>query len=290
MISHQTTLLVVSMAILAWQGVNRRSETGFLGDADAIALAGAAPQATEPRDASRSDSHGGVDVIETAPADVPRVDAAQAPGVAPSTGEPPAPEHAETTPTAPPPAPAEPAQQASADQSGESSSPSPELPILLIAALVVVGVKRVLTESVMKAVYATVTQHKRALVRRRFQTLRHDDYGNLLVEPWQKELSYFRFAGKRAIRGRDFRTAREKDRRRLWSILFSQLAYFGERHRRVESPPWERRAISRLQAPSHPPKSTGGSPWHAGSQPSPSRPFDASNPRRVRIRGYLGDT
>jgi Restriction endonuclease len=33
--------------------------------------------------------------------------------------------------------------------------------------------------------------HSRALVRKRFQTLMHDDYGNLIWEPWQKEVNYF---------------------------------------------------------------------------------------------------
>lgn len=46
-------------------------------------------------------------------------------------------------------------------------------------------------ERIFKAAYETATQHMRALVRKRFQTLRHDDYGNLLEEPWNKELRYF---------------------------------------------------------------------------------------------------
>src|SRR5271168_2425722 len=39
--------------------------------------------------------------------------------------------------------------------------------------------------------YDTVVQHMRALVRKRFQTLRHDDYGNVVREPWEKEIRYF---------------------------------------------------------------------------------------------------
>ena len=31
----------------------------------------------------------------------------------------------------------------------------------------------------------------RALARKRFQTLRHDDYGNLILDPWLKEITYF---------------------------------------------------------------------------------------------------
>jgi len=132
----------------------------------------------------------------------PQETAAQAPSSAPSTptGEP-SPEHVDT-PTALPRAPAAPAPPPSADRSGEpASGTSEQLPMLVIGAVGVIGVimrllyknykKRVLTEKVMKAVYTTINQHKRALVRKRFQTLRHDDYGNLLIEPWQKELSYF---------------------------------------------------------------------------------------------------
>lgn len=36
-----------------------------------------------------------------------------------------------------------------------------------------------------------VTKHMRALRRKRFQTLLHDSYGNLIWDPWLKELSYF---------------------------------------------------------------------------------------------------
>jgi len=42
-----------------------------------------------------------------------------------------------------------------------------------------------------QAVNTTIKQHKRALVRKRFQTLRHDDYGNLIADQWLKEINYF---------------------------------------------------------------------------------------------------
>lgn len=51
--------------------------------------------------------------------------------------------------------------------------------------------KRELTEKVTKGVNDLIRQHLQALVRRRFQTLRHDPYGNLLPEPWNKEMNYF---------------------------------------------------------------------------------------------------
>jgi hypothetical protein len=46
-------------------------------------------------------------------------------------------------------------------------------------------------ENVKEKIVALLYEHKRALIRRRFQTLRHDAYGNLIFEPWHKELDYF---------------------------------------------------------------------------------------------------
>lgn len=148
-------------AILAWQKANDRPEIGFLSDADAATLA-ATPAATT---------------------------------------EPPPPERAQTTPIASPPSPATPAPPPSADEGGTSASLSSGLPVLVIGSLVVIVAiltlvyrkyrKKILTQRVLKAVYATTYQHKRALVRRRFQTLRHDDYNNTIEVEWQKELNYF---------------------------------------------------------------------------------------------------
>jgi restriction system protein len=135
-------------------------------------------------------------------AEVSRPGGAETTSVAPPApkAEPPPPERVQITSTASPPSPATPAR-APTDEGGTSASASSGLPVLAISAVVVIGVilflvfkiyrKRVLTGKVTKAVYATINQHKRALVRRRFQTLRHDDYGNLVVEAWQKELLYF---------------------------------------------------------------------------------------------------
>jgi restriction system protein len=36
-----------------------------------------------------------------------------------------------------------------------------------------------------------VSEHEKALVRKRFQTLRRDDYGNLVADQWIKEINYF---------------------------------------------------------------------------------------------------
>jgi HJR/Mrr/RecB family endonuclease len=51
--------------------------------------------------------------------------------------------------------------------------------------------QKFISDRVRKETYDTVSEHMRALVRKRFQTLRHDDYGNLLGEPWEKEITYF---------------------------------------------------------------------------------------------------
>jgi peptidoglycan hydrolase-like protein with peptidoglycan-binding domain len=51
--------------------------------------------------------------------------------------------------------------------------------------------QKFISDGVRKETYDTVSEHMRALVRKRFQTLRHDDYGNLLREPWEKEITYF---------------------------------------------------------------------------------------------------
>ena len=108
---------------------------------------------------------------------------------------------ATSTPAAsPPPAPVTPLQPPASDQAGASApgSSAPPLLVLVILTGIVILVlvlrmrnRKILTERVLKAVYATISQHKRALVRKRFQTLRHDDYGKLIVEQWQKELRYF---------------------------------------------------------------------------------------------------
>jgi uncharacterized protein YecT (DUF1311 family) len=42
-----------------------------------------------------------------------------------------------------------------------------------------------------KTIKDTVSLHSRALLRKRFQTLRHDDYGNPIWDPWLKEIKYF---------------------------------------------------------------------------------------------------
>jgi uncharacterized protein YecT (DUF1311 family) len=96
--------------------------------------------------------------------------------------------------------PAAPPEQPSAGQNGGSVLDGPAPLALLIGTGIVIAVlmllykrykKKVLSKRVLEAVYGAVAQHKRALVRKRFQTLRHDDYGNLLIEPWTKELLYF---------------------------------------------------------------------------------------------------
>ena len=46
-------------------------------------------------------------------------------------------------------------------------------------------------EKLNRTIQDTVYAHSRALIRKRYQTLRHDDYGNLIWEPWLKEISYF---------------------------------------------------------------------------------------------------
>jgi uncharacterized protein/peptidoglycan hydrolase-like protein with peptidoglycan-binding domain len=161
-------------AILAWQRTNGRIETGLIGNADATALGGATePQATEAtpgraQDVSRAEGHGSAGANEATPERV------TSPAAAPS-------------------------DQRSANE--RDASDSPELPVLVIGPVVVITLiiiiifkrytKQILTRRVLKATYGTVNQHKRALVRRRFQILRHDDYGNLLIEPWHKELYYF---------------------------------------------------------------------------------------------------
>lgn len=144
-------------AILAWQKTNDRPEIGFLGDADAAALATPPAAATEP----------------------------------------PPPER----PIASPPSPATSVPPSPADEGGASSSRNPGLPVLVIGSLVVIVAiltlvyrkyrKKILTQRVLKAAYENIYQHRRALVRRRFQTLRHDDYNNVIEEEWQKELNYF---------------------------------------------------------------------------------------------------
>ncbi|MDR3414271.1 MAG: restriction endonuclease, partial [Formivibrio sp.] len=100
----------------------------------------------------------------------------------------------------PPPAPVTPPQPPTSDQDGASVPGNSAQPlgglVILTGIVILILVLRMRdrknrTERVLKAVYATINLHKRALVRKRFQTLRHDDYGNVIIEQWQKELHYF---------------------------------------------------------------------------------------------------
>src|SRR5262249_1986231 len=51
--------------------------------------------------------------------------------------------------------------------------------------------RQFICDRVLRETHDTAVRHMRALVRKRFQTLRHDDYGNLRLEPWEKEIDYF---------------------------------------------------------------------------------------------------
>jgi hypothetical protein len=51
--------------------------------------------------------------------------------------------------------------------------------------------KQRISARVAQTIADTVSLHSRALRRRRFQTLLHDPYGNLIWGPWEKEISYF---------------------------------------------------------------------------------------------------
>ena len=46
-------------------------------------------------------------------------------------------------------------------------------------------------EKIRNEVFAIVERHKRALIRKKFQTLREDDYGKKVYEPWGREINYF---------------------------------------------------------------------------------------------------
>lgn len=90
---------------------------------------------------------------------------------------------------------------ARANGNGKSPNPNSSWTALLIIVILIVTAalvlyarykhKKYIEQRVLKAVYDAVGVHMRALVRKRFQTLRHDDYGNPVVEPWLKELNYF---------------------------------------------------------------------------------------------------
>jgi HJR/Mrr/RecB family endonuclease/uncharacterized protein YecT (DUF1311 family) len=78
-------------------------------------------------------------------------------------------------------------------------------PFIIIGVLVIVAVitifsvkKRVeklrrdrASKHVAEIIAAKLVEHQPVLVRKRFQTLQHDEYGNILVEPWQKQIDYF---------------------------------------------------------------------------------------------------
>jgi hypothetical protein len=62
----------------------------------------------------------------------------------------------------------------------------------VIALILAVGaLARRRKQKVLGIVDRAVAQHERALIRKRFQTLRHDDYGNIISDQWFKELAYF---------------------------------------------------------------------------------------------------
>jgi hypothetical protein len=79
-----------------------------------------------------------------------------------------------------------PAESIPSSQNSKSSTDSspPLLLVVLVGFVILMFVlrmrdRKIRTKKVLEAVYATMEQYKRALVRKRFQTLRHDDYGNL---------------------------------------------------------------------------------------------------------------
>lgn len=51
--------------------------------------------------------------------------------------------------------------------------------------------RRRIYRAVQRCVYGSIEQHKDALIRRRFQLLREDDYGVLVDDKWRKEVSHF---------------------------------------------------------------------------------------------------
>jgi restriction system protein len=81
-------------------------------------------------------------------------------------------------------------------QSAQSREYNPTPLIVLIGGAVLIWCTRNAsnkrrTKMVCEAVDAAVNEHRRALVRKRFQTLRHDDYGKIDREPWDKEIRNF---------------------------------------------------------------------------------------------------
>lgn len=85
-----------------------------------------------------------------------------------------------------------------ASGSAESLDSSLGVFVFFVLILIVVAIgfiwlwqKQKVRQRVNETIRATVSSHSRALVRKRYQTLLHDDYGNLVWEPWDKELAYF---------------------------------------------------------------------------------------------------
>jgi restriction system protein len=140
-------------AIAAWQKASGRTPTGFIGDDDASAIERGLLLPPEPS----------LNLAQPAP-NLP-LSAATLPKVTPP-----------------------PSTQWS------SNTQSLVITIAIVFGFVIfykIYRRRTLITRVNFTVYSAVQRHRRALIRKRFQTLRHDDYGNLIVEPWQKEISYF---------------------------------------------------------------------------------------------------
>jgi uncharacterized protein/peptidoglycan hydrolase-like protein with peptidoglycan-binding domain len=209
-------------AISAWQSESGRPKTGYISDDDAAALSQAqgakiaiAPPVTEP---ARTESVPSPSVGEKPAASVPSAVPAPPNASSPAVTEKPA----GTTPpavVAPQSSPAErpraaapvasgsapavaPARNSSPNPAAADSGPFGAVVFFVLILLAVIGLvvfvkilrrrnEQRITEKILGLAKAAIDQHMRALARKRFQTLRHDDYGNLLVEPWHKEINYF---------------------------------------------------------------------------------------------------
>jgi restriction system protein len=66
--------------------------------------------------------------------------------------------------------------------------------VILFFALIIIAflvLEKLRLRSIMRRVRFLVRTHETALTRKRFQTLRRDDYGNIVRDKWNKEINYF---------------------------------------------------------------------------------------------------
>jgi len=143
-------------AILAWQSASGRPGTGFMGDADAASF---------------------VERHQDEPGSLP---AASTPVVL-----------------------AQPTAYQSVAQTGETA-PIPVTPIAFVTGVIATIIifiilvkwrnnkhKKQVSTRLVNTITGTISLHSHALLRKRYQTLIHDAYGNLVRPPWEKEISYF---------------------------------------------------------------------------------------------------